>query len=330
MDVQLGRKPMNVQLNWIPARSELENENLLSASGITVTKENLKAKNPDLMKKFSVMRFAHEANQRAAEKPLPLPPKDSVTADKGLDEVPSEGDSLRLLEERKRVHIPDESKRLIPPKKKEAEEKKEKEEKKERKRKRDSSSNEESATKRASVDTIKTAVPIRIRSVEGEISTRKDRSVPVSGKGKEKVGESTAAPESRVEEVYRRREVLPFLHDTLFTELGHKGMITRFNRASSKLISKMDVDHLESLPSSDRTFLRLSFELNLRSQSAADKETLAALASRCDEQNEEQRKLRKDLGELSGLKEKLSKCAELKERLVRTEQWRERAKKQLE
>ena len=79
-----------------------------------------------------------------------------------------------------------------------------------------------------------------------------------------------------------------------------------------------------------QTFLRLSFELNLRSQSAADKETLAALASRCDEQNEEQRKLRKDLGELSGLKEKLSKCAELKERLVRTEQWRERAKKQLE
>ena len=36
MDVQLGRKPMNVQLNWIPARSELENENLLSASGISL------------------------------------------------------------------------------------------------------------------------------------------------------------------------------------------------------------------------------------------------------------------------------------------------------
>ena len=76
--------------------------------------------------------------------------------------------------------------------------------------------------------------------------------MPVSSKGKEKVGELSATPESRVEEVYRRREVLPFLHDTLFTELGHKGMITRFNRASSKLISKMDVDHLESLPSSDR------------------------------------------------------------------------------
>ena len=40
--------------------------------------------------------------------------------------------------------------------------------------------------------------------------------------------------------------------------------------------------------------------------------------------------LGKDLGELPSLKEKLSKCAELKERLVRTEQWRERAKKQLE
>ena len=36
MDVQLGRKPMNVQLNWIPGRSELENENLLSAFGISL------------------------------------------------------------------------------------------------------------------------------------------------------------------------------------------------------------------------------------------------------------------------------------------------------
>ena len=95
MDVQLGRKPMNVQLNFILARSELENENLLSAFCISlaidrskgrrffplllyvylfltcdfsgVAKENLKAKNPDLMKKFNVMRFAQGANQRAAE-----------------------------------------------------------------------------------------------------------------------------------------------------------------------------------------------------------------------------------------------------------------------
>ena len=79
MDVQLGRKPLNVQLNWIPGRSELENENLLSTFGISlaidrskgrrlfpfllcvylfltfdfsgIAKENLKAKNPDLMKK---------------------------------------------------------------------------------------------------------------------------------------------------------------------------------------------------------------------------------------------------------------------------------------
>ena len=98
------------------------------------------------------------------------------------------------------------------------------------------------------MDTIRTAVPIKIRSVEGEISTPKGRLAPISGKGKEKVGESAAAPESRVEVVYRRRDVLPFLHDILFTVLGHKSMITRFNRASSHLISKVDVDHLESLP----------------------------------------------------------------------------------
>ena len=78
--------------------------------------------------------------------------------------------------------------------------------------------------------------------------------MPVSSKGKEKVGELSATPESRVEEVYRRREVLPFLHDTLFNKLGHKGIITRFNRASSHLISKKYVNHLESLPPSDRVF----------------------------------------------------------------------------
>ena len=76
--------------------------------------------------------------------------------------------------------------------------------------------------------------------------------------------------------------------------------------------------------------MRLSFELNLSHQSATDKETLAALTSRCDEQNKELQKLREDLGELSGLKEKLAKCAELRERLVRTEQWREKVRKQLE
>ena len=74
-------------------------------------------------------------------------------------------------------------------------------------------------------------------------------------------------------------------------------------------------------------FLRLSFELNHSRQSAADRETLAALTSHCDEQEEELKRLREDLGELPCLKEKLAKCVELKERLVRTEQWREKAKK---
>ena len=76
-----------------------------------------------------------------------------------------------------------------------------------------------------------------------------------------------------------------------------------------------------------QTFLRLSFELNLSRQSAADRETLAALTSHCDDQEEELKRLREDLGKLPCLKEKLAKCAELSERLVRTEQWREKAKK---
>ena len=84
-----------------------------------------------------------------------------------------------------------------------------------------------------------------------EEASSQNKALPISGRGKEKVGESTAAPESWVEEVYRRREVLPFRHDTLFTDLGHKGLITRFNRATSHLIGKLDVDHLESLSPCD-------------------------------------------------------------------------------
>ena len=44
MDVQLGRKPMNVQLNWIPGRPELENENLLSAFGISLAIDRSKSR----------------------------------------------------------------------------------------------------------------------------------------------------------------------------------------------------------------------------------------------------------------------------------------------
>ena len=78
---------------------------------------------------------------------------------------------------------------------------------------------------------------------------------------------------------------------------------------------------------SSQALIRLAFELNTNRQSAADQETVAALTSRCEELNEELSKLREDL---PSLKEKLAKCSELKERLVRTEQWRERARKQLD
>ena len=71
--------------------------------------------------------------------------------EKGLDEVRCEEEALRLLEERKRVHIPDDSQRVIPSKKRETKKKKSR---KERKRKKDSSSHGESAAKRASQYTI--------------------------------------------------------------------------------------------------------------------------------------------------------------------------------
>ncbi|XP_057527555.1 uncharacterized protein LOC130806469 isoform X2 [Amaranthus tricolor] len=338
MDVQLGRKPMNVQLNWIPGRPELENENLLSAFGISlaidrrIAKQNLRAKSPELMKKFSVLRLASGAIQRAEDKPLPLPPKDSATVEKGLEDVPSEQEALRLLEERKQVHIPDESERVVPPQTRGATKKSGK-----KKRKRDSSSHKEKSAKRPSVGAVPTARPLQIRPVEEETSPLQDSPRPSSDKGKEKMGESSAAPSSQYAEVYRRREVSPFRRDTPFPELGHKGLVVRFNRATSNLISKVDVDLLESMPPRDRVrqaqasaaeaFIRLAFELDANRQSAADQETMAALTSRCEELNEELTKLREDL---PSLKEKLAKCSELKERLVRTEQWRERARKQLD
>ena len=77
--------------------------------------------------------------------------------------MPGEEEALWLLEERKKAHIPDESKRVIPPKMKEVKKKSAKE----RKRKRDSSSHGKSATKRASLDIIRNAIPLQARSAEG-------------------------------------------------------------------------------------------------------------------------------------------------------------------
>ena len=63
-------------------------------------------------------------------------------------------------------------------------------------------------------------VRLQVRSMEGEVSSPLVRVATASSKGKEKVGESAAAPESHVGEVYRRREILPFRHDTLLPTWG--------------------------------------------------------------------------------------------------------------
>lgn len=173
--------------------------------------------------------------------------QDSVTTTKDLDVVPSIAEALQLLENRKKFHIPDETKRVYPSKEKE--EKKVEEKEKKKKRKRDSSS-PESATKEVAATLIKTVVPLVIRSVEGEVS------VPLKkqalGKGKEKVDESAPVAEPLKEVAYNRRDVIPFNPGTLFSELGYKGMVTRFNRASAQLVSQKDVDNLDSVSPLDR------------------------------------------------------------------------------
>lgn len=153
--------------------------------------------------------------------------QDSVTTAKGLDEVLSEAKARKLLEDWKKFHIPDESKRVNPSKKKDkatgkAEKKK--------KRKRDSSS-AESAVKEVSAEVIKTDVPLKIKSTKGEVSVPLKKQALV--KGKEKVGETVPAAEPVKEVPYNRRDIVPFNPTTLFSELGYKGMVTRFNRASA-------------------------------------------------------------------------------------------------
>lgn len=154
--------------------------------------------------------------------------------------MPSNMEALKLLEDRKKFHIPDETKRVYPSKKKEKAV--------EKKRKRGSSS-AGSAAKEASAEVIKTAIPLVSGIVEGEVC------VPLKkqnlGKGKEKVGESMVAEVTK-EVPYNRREVVPFNPNTLFSELGYKGMVSRFNRASAQLVSQRDVDHLDSVAPLDR------------------------------------------------------------------------------
>ena len=106
--------------------------------------------------------------------------------------MPGEEEALRLLEERKRVHIPDDSQRVIPSKKRETRKKKSG---KERKRKRDFPSHGESAAKRASQDTIHTAVPLQARSAEGETSIPRPR-LPSPIKARRRSG-SRVQPQSR-------------------------------------------------------------------------------------------------------------------------------------
>lgn len=93
-------------------------------------------------------------------------------------------------------------------------------------------------------------MPLRIRPVGEDVpATRKNVYV---GKGNEKGKETIPVEEPRKEVVYDHRSVVPFKPDVLFSELGYKGMVTRFNRASAQLVSETDVSHLDSVPPLDR------------------------------------------------------------------------------
>lgn len=99
-------------------------------------------------------------------------------------------------------------------------------------------------------EAVKTAVPLKIKPVEGKTTIMLKRHA--SRKGKEKMEEAAAPSEPEKEEVYDRREVAAFKPNTPFSDLGYKGIITRFNRASAQLVSQADVERLDKTPQIDR------------------------------------------------------------------------------
>lgn len=71
-------------------------------------------------------------------------------------------------------------------------------------------------------------------------------------KVRKKIGESVPVDKPQKEVAYDRRTVVPFKPDVLFSELGYKGMGTRFHKATAQLVSETDVSHLDSTPPLDR------------------------------------------------------------------------------
>ena len=71
----------------------------------------------------------------------------------------------------------------------------------------------------------------------------------------------------------------------------------------------------------------MEFELSLVRQHAVE---YVALATKVEAQNAELEKLRADVGELLGLKEKLAKCKELFKRLALADKWRSRISEHLD
>lgn len=166
---------------------------------------------------------------------------------KGLDDVPSEAEARKLLEDRKKFHIPDESKRVYPSEKENKAAGKAVDTEK-KKRKRDSST--ESAAKEVTAEIVRTAVPLKIKYAGGEASAPQKKQA--LGKGKEKTGETAPINEPVKEIPYNRRDVTPFNPTVPFDELGYKGMVTRFNRASAQLVSQVDVNKLDEVPPLDK------------------------------------------------------------------------------
>lgn len=66
--------------------------------------------------------------------------------------------------------------------------------------------------------------------------------------------------------------------------------------------------------------MRMNLELSLVQQNAVDRDMLDSLTPWVDEQNAELMKLREEVEEILGLKEKFSRCNNLCERLARTQQ----------
>ena len=86
---------------------------------------------------------------------------------------------------------------------------------------------------------------------EGGGSSRPKSKRISQNKGKGVAESSGETSPQSYERVYNRR-IRPHRDDATFTEIGHKDLITRLNRAFQNMLSEKDMEYLDAIPPVER------------------------------------------------------------------------------